>query len=50
MDGVWERDTRSILARLLDHSGSQLDDESLSTLMSEVTAIINSRPLTVAKR
>ena len=31
---------------ILDGAGSQLDDESLRTLMCEATAIINSRPLT----
>ena len=49
MGGVWERQictVRSILASMLDHSGAQLDEESLRTLMYEVSAIINSRPLT----
>ena len=47
--GVWERQirtVRSILGSLMDQAGSQLDDESLRTLMCEATAIINSQPLT----
>ena len=47
--GVWERQirtVRSILGSLMDQAGSQLNDESLRTLMCEATAIINSRPLT----
>ena len=50
MGGVWERQIRSvrnILATLLYQQGTQLDDESLRTLMSEAAAIVNSRPLTV---
>ena len=50
MGGVWERQirtVRSILARLLQQHGAQLDDESLRTLVCEVTTIINSRPLSV---
>lgn len=31
---------------MMDHSGTQLDDESLRTFMYETTAIVNSRPLT----
>ena len=49
MGGVWERQfrtVRSILASMLDHSGAQLDEESIRTLTYEVSAIINSRPLT----
>ena len=49
MGGVWERQirtARSILDAMLDKNGSQLTDESLRTLMYEVTAIMNSRPLT----
>lgn len=38
---------RSILAALLSHHGSQLDDESLSTFLTEAEAIVNCRPLTV---
>lgn len=48
--GVWERQIRSarnVLSSLLQDNGKQLDDESLSTLMSEAEAIVNSRPLTV---
>ena len=50
MGGVWERQIRSVrgvLSALLDSNGAQLDDESLSTLMCEAEAIVNSRPLTV---
>ena len=50
MGGVWERQIRtirSVLARLLQQHGTQLDDESLRTLVCEVTAIVNSRPLSV---
>ncbi|VDI06964.1 Hypothetical predicted protein [Mytilus galloprovincialis] len=50
MGGVWERQIRSvrnILSTLLCQLGTQLDDESLRTLMSEATAIVNSRPLTL---
>ena len=50
MGGVWERQTRSVrsvLSPLLQDNSLQLDDESLRTLMCEVEAIINSRPLTV---
>ena len=49
MGGVWERQlrtVRSVLSPLLDNHGSQLDDESLRTLMVETEAIVNSRPLT----
>ena len=50
MGGVWERQirtARNVISALLDQCGSQLNDESLRTLMSEVEAIVNSRPLTV---
>ena len=50
MGGVWERQirtVRNILASLLCNMGKQLDDESLRTFICEVTAIINSRPLSV---
>ena len=50
MGGVWERQiqsVRSVLSPLLQDNSLQLDDESLRTLMCEVEAIINSRPLTV---
>jgi hypothetical protein len=49
MGGVWEhqiRTVRSALSALLDHHGTQLDDELLQTLMVEAGAIVNSRPLT----
>lgn len=49
MGGVWEMQihtARSVLSPLLDNHGSQLDDESLRTLMVETEAIVNSRPLT----
>ena len=49
MGGVWERIigvTRRILdSMLLDSSSKQLTHEVLITLMAEVTAIINARPL-----
>ena len=47
--GVWERQirtVRSVLNGLIDPAASQLNDDSLRTLMCEVTAIVNSRPLT----
>jgi len=47
--GVWERQIRSVrnaLQPLLIEAGCQLDDESFRTLMKEVQAIVNSRPLT----
>ena len=50
MRGVWERlirTVRSVLSILLQEQGSQLDDEALRTLMTEVENVINSRPLTV---
>ena len=50
MGGVWERQirtVRSVLFSLLASNGSQLDDESLRTLMCEVESIVNSQPLTV---
>ena len=50
MGGVWERQirtVRNVLTRLLQQLGSQLDDESLRTVFCEVTAIVNSRPLSV---
>ena len=49
MGGVWERQirtVRSVLAPMLHQHGMQLDDDSLRTLFYEVTAIVNSRPLT----
>ncbi|KAK3724979.1 hypothetical protein QZH41_017459, partial [Actinostola sp. cb2023] len=50
MGGVWERQirtVRNVLSSLLQSNGAQLDDESLRTLMCEVEAIVNSRPLTI---
>lgn len=48
--GVWERQIgtirRVLNAMLLSLGSSQLDHELLVTLMAEVTAIVNSRPLT----
>lgn len=41
------RSVPSALSSLLQNSGTQLDDESLRTLMCEAEAIVNSRPLTV---
>ena len=36
-----------MLDALLRNNGTQLDDESLRTLMCEAEAIVNGRPLTV---
>ena len=50
MGGAWERQIRSVrnvLAALLQSNGSQLNEESLRTLLCEAEAIVNSRPLTV---
>ena len=50
MGGTWERLIRSVrnaLEPLLSKAGSQLDDETLRTFMTEVECIINSRPLSV---
>ena len=50
MGGSWERQIRtfrSVLAPLLEECGSQLNDESFRTLMKEVQAIVNSRPLSL---
>ena len=49
MGGVWERQiktTRKVLAGLMEEYGNCLDEELFRTLMCEVEAIINSRPLT----
>ena len=49
MDGVWERQIRiirKVLSTLLQEHGNRLDDESLRTLLCEVEAIMNYRPLT----
>ena len=46
MGGVWERlirTVRSVLSALLREHGTQLDDESLRTLMVETEAIVNCR-------
>lgn len=48
MGGSWERQirtVRNVLTPLLGECGRQLDDESFRTLMKEVQAIVNSRPL-----
>ena len=50
MGGVCDlqvRSVHSVLSSLLQDNRSQLDDESLRTLMREAEAIVNSRPLTV---
>ena len=49
MGDVWERQirtTRKVLSGLMEEYGHCLDEESFRTLMCEVEAIINSRPLT----
>ena len=49
MGSVWERQIRSarkILESVLKTHGASLSDESLKTLLVEVEAIKNSRPLT----
>ncbi len=48
MGGVWERQirtVRSVLSSLLAEHSVRLNDESLRTLLVEVEAIVNSRPL-----
>lgn len=48
MGGVCERQirtVRNVLSTLIRDQGTQLDDESLRTLMSEAAVIVNSRPL-----
>ncbi len=50
MGGVWERQirtVRSVLSSLLVEHAPRLNDESLRTLLVEVEAIVNSRPLSV---
>lgn len=50
MGGVWERQLRtirSVLSAILDQSAKRLDSTSLTILLNEVMAIINSRPLSV---
>lgn len=49
MGGVWERmirSARNVLSTLLRKHGGRVNTASLRTLMYEVTAILNSRPLT----
>ena len=49
MGGVWERQIRSartILSSILKSHPARLNDEGLRTLLVEVEAVINSRPLT----
>ena len=49
MGGVWERMIRTVrntLSALLVKNAQQLNDELLRILMTEVEAIVNSRPLT----
>ena len=50
LGGVWERQIRtvgSVLVPMLEKLGSQLNDESLRMLLSEVMCIVNCRPLSV---
>ena len=50
LGGVWERQirtARAILSSLLKTHGQSLNTEALYTLMIEVEAVVNSRPLTV---
>ena len=50
MGGVWERQIRSartILSSLIRTYSMSLNEESLSTLLAEVEAIVNSRPVVV---
>ena len=47
-EGVWERMIRTVrnaLDGLLEQHGTQLDEESLRTLICEAEAIVNSRPI-----
>ena len=49
MGGIWERQIRTVrkvLSHLVRQFGDRLDEESFRTLMCEVEAIVNSRPLT----
>ena len=49
MGGVWKRQTRTargILNALVKTHGKSLDNESLHTVLVEVEAIVNSRPVT----
>ena len=46
---AWERQIRSvrnIIAALMKQHGCSLDNESLQTMLCEVEAVVNSRPLT----
>ena len=48
--GIWEhqiRSARAIFGSLLGTHGSSLNDEDLNTLVMQVEAIANSRPLTI---
>lgn len=48
--GIWERQirtVRNVMSALLESNGTQLDDEAFRTLLCEVEAIVNSRPLSV---
>ena len=50
MGGVWERQIRTVrgvLSSILRSHTRLLDNESFCTLMAEVEAIVNSRPLTL---
>ena len=50
MGGIWERQirtVRNVMSALLESNGTQLDDEAFRTLLCEVEAIVNSRPLSV---
>lgn len=50
MGGIWERQIRtirSVLSAILDQSAKRLDSTSLRTLLYEVMAIVNSRPLSI---
>ncbi len=47
--GIWERQIRTVrkvLSRLSREFGGMMDDESFCTLMCEIEAIVNSRPIT----
>ncbi len=50
MGGVWERQIRtvkSVLSALMKEHSGRINDETLRTLLVEVEAIVNSRPLAV---